>query len=460
MSGALARDRWLDAQTAVLGSVLIDPEPLAARMLAELGPEDFREGEFRRLYLAVAALVRAGEPVDAVTVLDKAGRQLGPLIMEIMQATPTAANYEAYVRLCREQSRLAELRRLGADLGAAENLGAARELLRRMEAAAAERENIRVLSMGDAMREFYDDHQRGARVYVDWGIPALNEVLLATPGKVVVLGGYPSAGKSAMMLQMARSLGRSMRVGIFSFETDSRELMDRTVSHAAGVDFGRIMRSQLTAQDWQKIAASGADIVGRKVDFIPAAGMNFHDVLSLTLSGQYRAIFLDYVQEVVPERRQGGTRQEEVAGLSMALATLARRHGVLVVELSQLSRAVRGRDGGAKAPDMASLRESGQLEQDADAILLLYRTDPNRSDSPRKLELVKNKTGPLADLVLRFDGRTQTFSFDPGAQYRAEGRRAKQRARGGGAAAEPSPFGPETEAEEDAAALWDTLPGE
>lgn len=456
----MAEDKWLSAQAAVLGSVLLEPEALAARMLAELGPEDFSDGQLRAIFVAIAGLVRDGQRVDAVTVRDRLGPKSTETLLELMRITPTAANYAAYVPLCREQARLARLRALATELAGAATMDAARALLEQMQVSAAEREQIRIVSMVDAMSDFYAAHQQGRRVYADLGIPQLNSLLLLEPGKVLVLGGYPSAGKSALMLQMARSLGATYRVGIFSFETDSEELMDRTIAHAAGVDFGRIMRNTLSDEDWQRVAARGKDITGRKVDFIPAAGMTVHDVLAITLGRRYQVIFLDYVQEIVPESRRGGTRQEEVAAISMALATMARRHGVLVVELSQLGRATKDR-GGTKAPTMDSLRESGQLEQDADAVLLLYRINPERSDSPRELYLAKNKRGQLGKLLLAFDGSTQTFAYDYGlqARYASKPKARVRRDNYPGGFDGASPFGMIEDAA-DSAALWDRLPGE
>ena len=120
---------------------------------------------------------------------------------------------------------------------------------------------------------------------------------------------------------------------------------------------------------------------------------------------------LDYVQLIAPGTvRKGGTRQEELAEISKAVALMARRHKLLVLELSQLVRPQKGKDGKIPAPTIASLRESGQLEQDADVIALLYRereTDRNF----RQLYVAKYKDGELGRMTLRFEGDRQRFGY-------------------------------------------------
>ena len=398
---------WLDAQVGVLGSVLISPE-LAPRMLAETRPEDFN-GECRGVYDAIAALVREAQPVDAMTVRNRLGESSTELLRRLIEVTPTAANYEAYAAATKEQARLDALRRLAGDLGAAVTLDEAREILGRMQDAATERDDRRIVSLSQALTRFYLTRQEGTKEYVDWGLEVLNDRLYAAPGNVIVLGGYPSDGKSAMMLQLAYHLAGKHKVGIFSFETDSETLTDRLVAHVAGLGLGKLKRNELETMDWQKINRISGDFSRQPVDLIEAAGMTVHDILGITLSRQYDVIFIDYVQLISTSGQREGTRQEELAEISKALAVMARRHKVLVVELSQLTRpqAVKGL---TPPPTMRSLRESGQLEQDADAVLLLYREQPDSNDSPRVLFVGKNKEGRLGATNLDFDGATQTFS--------------------------------------------------
>ena len=139
--------------------------------------------------------------------------------------------------------------------------------------------------------------------------------------------------------------------------------------------------------------------------------MSAEDVLGVTLARGFKVIALDYVQLIRPGAvRKGGTRAEEVAEVSKALALMARRHKLLVIELSQLSRPAKNAKGKTPPPTMASLRESGQLEQDADVVALLYRTG-EAEDARRELYVAKNKEGRTGRMELAFNGEAQRFVY-------------------------------------------------
>lgn len=401
------RDDWAHAQASVIGSALIDPRCVPL-ILSACAPSDL-SGEYSTLLAAIRDLAIRGQPVDPVTVLATVGPAYEQLIRRLMDETPTAANVTAYIDICKEQSRLAALSALGADLLAAENLEDARGILQRAQAVTVERDASRITDMSTALARFYDRHQQGAHEYVSVGMPALDERLALDFGDVLVLGGYPSDGKTALALQWCWQMAASYKVGIFSFETSEAKLTDRAVAQAMRVDFSAIKRSKLDGPAWQTITAGSVNFTRRGMEIIEAAGMTPEDVLGVTLSRGYQVIALDYVQLVTPSTvRRGGTRAEEVAEISKALALMARRHRLLVIELSQLSRPQKNAKGKTPAPTLSSLRESGQLEQDADVVALLYRLG-EADDANRELYIAKNKEGRLGRLELAFNGAQQRF---------------------------------------------------
>ncbi|MBR3861120.1 MAG: hypothetical protein IKM84_04465 [Oscillospiraceae bacterium] len=401
-------DAWFDAQVGVLGSVLIEPT-LAPQMIVETQAEDFN-GDFRGVWSAIAGLLRDGEPVDAMTVRNRLGAASNPLLAELVRATPTTANFAAYVAACREQSRLRRLQGLSLALNGSVTLDDAREVLGRMQSVAVEHNRQRVSGMMDALTDFYQAHHEGRGSCIPWGIPALDDQIRTDRGDVVVIGGYPSDGKSALMIQCALHMAKTCKVGIFSFETSRRKLMSRIVAHRMGIDMRRIVLDRMEDADWQQISRYSRSITDLKLEIIEASGMTTNDIMAMSLSRSYEVIYLDYIQLISSvQQRRGGTRQEELAEISKALHILAQRHGILVVELSQLSRPPKTKDGKFPPPTLASLRESGQLEQDADVVMLLYRMYPGQTDSPRELYVAKYKEGPLGKLALRFDGGKQRF---------------------------------------------------
>ena len=426
-------DDWTHAQRSVIGSALID-EGCVGLIMSELRREDLT-GEYQTLYDAIVDIKLRGQPVDPVVLLDKVGPAYEKMITDAMYETPTAVNVAAYIRICKEQSRLSKLAALGVELSGALSLDDARRILQEAQGAAVER-SAEVTDMQAALAGFYERHQQAKSGGVTLGIKELDERVMLDFGDVFVLGGYPSDGKTALMLQWCWHLAQSFPVGIFSFETSAAKLMDRIVTQAVPkLSFTALKHGELEPDDWKRITAESVHITKRNLQIVEAAGMTAADILGVTLSRGFRVIALDYVQLIAPGTvRKGGTRQEELAEISKALALMARRHKLLVLELSQLVRPQKGKDGKIPAPTIASLRESGQLEQDADVIALLYRereTDRNF----RQLYVAKYKDGELGRMTLRFEGDRQRFGYQKlpniPRELEVEGRKRRDREREG-----------------------------
>jgi len=418
----VSAERWLDAQVGVIGSVLMEPE-LAPRVVAETQGSDY-SGDYATVYQAIASLLTANQPVDIMTVRDRLGAKSAPLLVEIMRRTPTSANYNYYVTACKEQARLSRLSGLAMQIAESQTLDEARVLLERANELVIDRSYSRAVSMSEALQTFFDTHQTVKKEYLSWGIAALDDNLSVDKGDFVILGGYPSDGKSALMLQLGWHMSQKHSVGIFSFETSSAKLFDRLMSHAERIPLPHIKRSSMGLEEWQIVAASTKSITGRRLELVEAAGMSVADVLAMSISKRYDIVFVDYLQLITPDTRRSGNRTEEVARISMALHTMAQRHGIIVIALSQLSRPQSGaqmrktkyielegeQTAVVPAPTLSSLRESGQLEQDADVVMFLYRMFPGSKDQMRRLTIAKNKEGTLGGFNFKFDGATQTFT--------------------------------------------------
>ena len=149
-------------------------------------------------------------------------------------------------------------------------------------------------------------------------------------------------------------------------------------------------------------------MVGRKLEIIQAGGLSVVDIQALSLAGRYDVIYIDYLQLIEPEDRRR-TDYEKVTQISKDLHTMAQTTGITVCALSQLSRPQKGGEQ-EKAPGLHSLRQSGQIEQDADGVLLLYKEEPKNPKSRRCLKIAKNKDGEAGGIdYLVFDGAHQRF---------------------------------------------------
>lgn len=205
---------------------------------------------------------------------------------------------------------------------------------------------------------------------------------------------------------MASHMGRQDKVGFYSLETSTAKLTNRLVANRCIIDFGHINRREMTPEEWERAVKWKKDVTESQLELIPASGWGVQDILATALARRHRVVFIDYLQLI---RAAGRNRTEQVTNISLALHEMAQAHGILVVALSQLNRA--STDRADATPTLADLRESGQIEQDADAVLALY-IDPDE-DAPmddRKLRVLKNKEGRLGDFSLAFDGSTQSFA--------------------------------------------------
>ena len=408
MSGFEAIDTSL-AQASVIGAMLID-DRCVPEVVSIVSEDDFTAA-YRSIFRAMRWLFDEGCSVDPVTVMHQLGGdpEYRRILMECMDVTPTAANAGQHARILREQHRVLRLRELGNQLLSVGGLAEARKLLEDAAAMAADTDNRRICTMMQAMQEFSERHS-GEVHYLDWPIRELVEPLGVEKGDFIVVGGRPSTGKTALTIQCAYHWAKKHRVGYFSLETSRHKVADRLVSHAARISKNRIRRNQMTDEDWSRwTQESGERITKVGLEIIEAAGMNVSQIQALSTMRGYEIIVVDYLQLI---EEPGRSSYESVTVISKKLHTLAQMRGITVVALSQLSRMDKN---APRHASMSDLRESGQIEQDADIILMLNPVDPRKpaQEQNRLLRVEKNKEGQLCEIELEFAGHLQTFRKAP-----------------------------------------------
>lgn len=397
-------EAYLDAQYAVLGSILISPE-CAPIVIADTTAEDFEE-PCRTIYNAIMDAMDDCCAPDPVEVVQRAGQQYRAFVVQLMDITPTAANVERYVKLVKEQSRLKAVRGLGVALASADALDDVNPLLERAFGVMTSRKSAEVINMRDSLASFYSRHTQQSET-LRWPIPGLEKHLMCPPnGKLVILGARPSAGKTAFALQCAKLWSQSLKVGFFSLETDDGDLMDRIVASEAGIPLESILSNEVSEHEWAEIAGMSNKLISMQLDKIQAAGYTVSDIRARTMVKGYQVIIIDYLQLI---EGPGNGSYERVSKISRDLHIMAQRLGVTILALAQLNRCE-----DEKWPQNRDLRDSGQIEQDADIIIMLSLADPqNPNESPRNLRITKHKQGRLAKALLFFDGVHQTFSKAP-----------------------------------------------
>lgn len=420
---ALTSQNWLDAQNSVLGSILISPE-LTPKVLSQVSDADF-SGPALLVLRVIRHLFVSGSPVDVVTVGDKLGAEYTKYLMQLMEITPTAAHWQSYVTLCKKQARILKLQALGAQLAAADTPEEQQELLTQAVVVNSARQGIKAVTFREAFEAFLDRHSAMSEpAYLRWPIRELNDQLFTEPGDFLIIGGKPSAGKTAFALQCAWELAETRRVGFFSMETGDKKLADRQVAAICGIPLENIKRNAMNQAHWDTLLDfSKGKAPDRNFEIIAESGLSVADIQAFSAARQYDVIFIDYLQLI---RSAGATRYEQVTNLSLDLHRFSQTAKCTVIGLSQLSRG--GIEGKKAVPGMGQLRESGQLEQDADAVLLLYLEDDKKPNGRRILKCDKNKEGERFNMLLDFDGKTQRFSkaSDFGRVQREMARMAKE----------------------------------
>ena len=404
---ALLSERLLTAEQGVLGSMLIDEETVG-RMLIAVSEDDFQVPENRSIFRAMKELYGQGRGCDPILVNEHLGGAYGKFLASLMEITPTAANAGEYAKALRETSRLWRLQTLGEQLAKAEDLDACRELADQANLLLSERSGVRRMDMTQGWKDFFRRHDpKNHRDFIPWGFSDLDEHLHISAGDMVVIGGHASAGKTAFTLQIAFHIAKKRRVGFFSYETGMDKLHDRTVACQALTSYGKIMSDKLEKPDFEQVYEMRGPLTAPSLEFLETSGWTVSSIGSYAMARHYDVIVVDYLQKIpAMGQRRNFSEFERVSQVSNDLQQLARRTGKTVIALSQLSRP----DKDGRAPTMSSLRQSGQIEQDADVVMLLYRQNDENPESRRVLDIAKNKDGRSGLRILfHFDGDNQRF---------------------------------------------------
>lgn len=404
----LAVDR-LGAEQAVIGAMLID-EGCVKSVMAELPPSDMADGPCRHTYQAIRRMIQEGKPVDPVLIQEAVGGGTDWVrwAQNLMEATPTAANVMEYVRIVRECAQYHRLRDGASKVLECCTLAEARQAAQALAGNTASGRLKRERS-GRALSAAFHARMTGPiPKYLRWGIPKMDSRYRAEAGDYIVIGGFPSAGKTMLAIQFALHQARQERVGFYSLETRDDKVTDRIMSHLSGVELDRIKTRRLSASDWPKIGEAEVMLSEQlHLDVIECFNATAEDIVTDAEISDYAVIYVDYLQNV----RGEGTDFEKVSEASLVFKRFAARSKTTVVALASLSRAEKskGKNGTTilSKPTMQSFKSSGQIEYDADSAFLLWESVPDDYTSPRVLCLAKNKEGERFTTMLAFDGPRQ-----------------------------------------------------
>jgi len=262
--------------------------------------------------------------------------------------------------------------------------------------------NIRKLNMQQGFVEILNDLENKTEYMRTW-FEKIDKHILIDKGDYIIIGGRPSSGKTTLATNFMMNLSETYTVDFFSLETSSLKVFRKIAATAARLSINKIQHKALQEADYDNLIAAASNYQKNKLNVIEAAGMSVQDIASIAMQDKADIIFIDYLQLM---QGKGKDRYEKVTNISADLHTFAQKEKITVIAMAQLNRGE-----GNKEPTMSSLRESGQIEQDADVIMLLH--DPEDSNNlnaqSRQCIIAKNKTGRTGKVRLNFFGETQTF---------------------------------------------------
>ncbi len=442
-----------EAERAVLGALILDHDAYF-KVEDKLSSAAFDLPRHRILYEACADLAAKQQAATLITLrsyLAERGLldQIGGVafLSRIADAVPTAAHIEHHAQILREKSIARALIRTCEDVASRGYAGreGVDELLEH-----AERQVLQIAmghadslfsSMRDEMQGTFDWIERvqaGEVTGVRTGFDDFDRKTGGLQGgELMVIAGRPSMGKTALALSVARNhaVDESGCVGFFSLEMTKRELVLRMLLSEAQVDNIRFQKGMLSDEDWKRLTRAATILEGARiylddsmavtVSDISARARRLHREQNLTL------LVVDYIQ-LIQGRQDQERREQQVADISRSLKLLSKDLKIPVIALSQLNRGPENRPD--KRPQLADLRESGAIEQDADHVVFIYRDEVYNEDSPdqgiAEVIIAKQRNGPIGTVRLQFEKRFARFhnlagrdaaspvetGFDPGPE--------------------------------------------
>jgi replicative DNA helicase len=426
-----------EAEASLLGALLIDTDAIV-KIADTINPQDFFEVRHQRIYEAINQLYERHEAIDVLTLADKL-KNNGYLesvggasyLTELTNFVPTAAHVEQYADIVAQKALRRRLIAASKDIAGFgfDETKQLRELIEEAETRLFEvsQQHIKqsVVSLEAILAESFDRlddlHKDKQKIRgIPTGFKDIDEKLAGFQrSDLIILAARPSMGKTALALNFAHNV--AVKAGepvlIFSLEMSKEQLVDRLLSMESGVDAWALRTGNLTDADFEKIGLAMGTLSEAPIFIDDSPGITVSDLRTKARREAHQRplglIIVDYLQLMSGGGRYAGdgNRVQEISEISRGLKGVARELNVPVLALSQLSRSVENRS--PQIPQLADLRESGSIEQDADVVAFIYREEYYNPETDRKkltdIFIKKHRNGPTGGVELYFDNEKQRF---------------------------------------------------
>ena len=428
----------VEAERSILGAILLDN--FAYNQAAEhLKPEDFSLDSHRRIYNRMVDLAESSRPIDMITLVEELDRRkeleaIGDVgyVSGLLDGVPDRPSIEHYIKIVRDKALLRGLIHAAnaAIARASDQSDPAEDVLNDAEAAIMQLSEKRIgrgfMGVQEIVKESFGSVdallQRGQRItglathYTD-----LDEMTSGFQrADLIIIAGRPSMGKTAFAMNIAENAAIEDQkvVGMFSLEMSREALLLRLLCSRARVDSHKMRTGSLWRDDMTKVVRAMDELANAPIFIDDTAGIVLSEMRAKARrlkqsQGKLDLLIVDYLQLMSGGGRRYENRTQEVSAISRGLKGLAKELNVPVIALSQLSRAPESR-GGDHRPQLADLRESGSIEQDADVVAFIFREEVYKQDDPDlqgKAELIiaKQRNGPTGKVKLAFIKNSTRF---------------------------------------------------
>ncbi len=422
----------LEAEQSIIGSLIVDYRCLED-LAAVLRPEHFYVESYGKIYSEILEMYMTSEKIDFVTVLNRvvaAGiygeAEAKQLLYDMASAVPSTKNALAYAEIVAEKANLRRLIGICDEISQACYAGSddVQDILDMAEAKIYEirdhQSNTAMVELKTALLESFDRvskiaQDRAAHAGLQTNFRDLDRVLSGF-GKsdLILLAARPGLGKTSLALNIARNVGmQGKTVAIFSLEMSNEQLANRLLSSESGVDNKKFRTGELSSNEWVRLGQYSSVLAKTHIYLDDTPDMTVAQMKAkLRRLPSLDLVVVDYLQ-LMSSGTRTANRQEAVAEISRSMKMMAKEFNVPVLCLSQLSRASEKREED-KRPILSDLRESGSIEQDADAIMFLYNDAIYNKETanPNKIELIiaKNRHGPTETVYLAWNNTLTKFS--------------------------------------------------
>ncbi|MCL2077605.1 MAG: replicative DNA helicase [Oscillospiraceae bacterium] len=426
----------LDAEQAVLGSVLLDSK-LIADVVNKLNPQSFHVGLHSEIFSIMLQMFITGQPIDIITVIESAVRKnvfdnqadAKTYLVRLMESAVSPSSIESYATIISDKYMVRQLMFASNEIFDLASAGT-EEPQHLLDFAETKIYNIRsekdisglipikptVFEKVKELSEIAADPKAHESKYINTSFERLDGLIFGlAPADLILIAGRPSMGKTTFAINMAVGVAKKYRdkkIAVFSFEMSREQLVERLLVSEARVTADRMRKGDIDRNGWKNISEAAEFLSGLEIYIDDTPNISVGEMKAkLRRMNNLGVVVIDYLQ-LMSTNRKDLNRVNEISEITRSLKIMAKELGIAVILASQLSRAVEGRQD--RRPMLSDLRDSGAIEQDADIVLMLYRESfyDKETEFPNKCECIisKNRRGETGKVDLNFEGEFYSFT--------------------------------------------------